>query len=103
MGGEAYGRRDLLRGAVGVAVAMATAGTAAPAAAVTPVATEDYRAVLDTACGPVGEHKRLIAERAAAAGLAADDPAIGRLLRGALCPICGCALLSDAARTDAPF
>lgn len=93
-------RRGFLRMA-SIAVGGVVLGGAPVARAVTPLAADDYHAVLKAACGPSGEHAAIIAAVAKSAGLAIDDPALQPLLQNAACPLCGCPVITSAAGT--PF
>ncbi|MGQ9365706.1 hypothetical protein [Azospirillum sp. ST 5-10] len=92
-------RRAVLRGIV--LLAAAGAATARPAAAMRPLAVEDYRAVLDEGCGATAYHRRQFDEAAARLGVALSAEQRAAILARQLCPTCGC-LLAEALAMPAP-
>lgn len=89
-----HSRRGFLRSAAALAAGGACASLASTAQAITARPASDYGAVLESACGPVGEHARLIEETEAALGRPRTDPLVQAVLQRTACPACGCPLLA---------
>lgn len=98
----ARGRRDVLRATLALAVGGASLSFASGAQALTPLNGDDFGRILKNACGPSGEHARLIEETATALGRPVGDPLVQAALQRAICPICGCPLAMAPAAGGAP-
>ena len=94
MSRTSHTRRGFLRSAAALAAGGACTSLASTAQAITARPGSDYGAILETACGPVGEHARLIEETEAALGRPRTDPLVQAVLQRTACPTCGCGLLS---------